>query len=277
MTSIKRLHDNQHFYVKISKKLIDDTTLSSKAYALIIYLLGRPPGWKVIISHLKNLRPREGRDFIYSALKELQEHGYVRRITLREKGKIVGGDYVFSDEIITDLEMNEMFPLTENPVTVEPVPANPVLARTTLVINDINNNIKEVIKEKENKQKKKTSTAAPSVSVLEVFQYWVLTMGKNSNTVLSPESLRKIASALKKRSVEDIKKMIDGCASSKFNMENHHNDIELILRNESKMDYYFSLYKPKFFEVGSNWDGPAKMSSHSSYKKTYNNRQVGEI
>ncbi len=147
MTSIRSAYNHENPYAQISKKLIDDTTLSSKAYALIIYLIGRPPGWKVVITHLKKLRPKEGKDFIYAALKELQDHGYVKRIVLRNlAGKITGHEYVFSDnpellsKYLVDTSPYQQgrgsHPLPGLPELAEPELAEPILLNNKKAINN---------------------------------------------------------------------------------------------------------------------------------------------
>jgi len=72
-------------YVTISKVPLEDERLSWKAKGLHAYLISKPDGWKVIVSHLVTQGP-DGRASVMAALKELEDAGYVVR-TKREKVK----------------------------------------------------------------------------------------------------------------------------------------------------------------------------------------------
>jgi hypothetical protein len=84
----------------------------------------------------------DGRDSVYAGLKELRELGYIEHIEVREKGKIIGHEYLVYEDPQT--------PQTENPeVAVEPYPEKPDTANPdtkkpdrenpTLLINDLTN------------------------------------------------------------------------------------------------------------------------------------------
>lgn len=81
-----------------------------------------------------------------------------------------------------------------------------------------------------------------------VFDHWVTTMKKDkARTKLTPERLRLIKARLKDGySADDLKRAIDGCASSAFHMgENDRNtpydDITLICRNGSKVETFMGM------------------------------------
>lgn len=81
--------------------VVDNTFLGAegiswKATALLIYLKGRPPGWKVRPSQLAKVK-RDGIDSVRSGLRELEEAGYLRRERARdEQGRITGVTCYFS-------------------------------------------------------------------------------------------------------------------------------------------------------------------------------------
>lgn len=66
----------------------NDSKLSWKARGILWYLLEKPDNWKVIISDLVNKSEKDGEAAVRSALKELQDNGYIRRYQERgERGK----------------------------------------------------------------------------------------------------------------------------------------------------------------------------------------------
>jgi chorismate mutase len=87
--------------------------------------------------------------------------------------------------------------------------------------------------------------ASPRSPVCAVFEHW-REKTKRAKAQLTPERERAIRARLKDYSVEDIKRAIDGCCSSPFNMgenERHRafNDLTLICRNGSKLEEYMAM------------------------------------
>ncbi len=77
-------------YTIISNSAIRDRTLSLKSRGLHHLLLSYPNGWEINIEHLSGQSEKDGKDAIASALKELEQAGYLTRTQVREKGKIAG-------------------------------------------------------------------------------------------------------------------------------------------------------------------------------------------
>lgn len=81
-------------FTAIDNRFIDDPRLSAKAKGILVYLVAKPPDWKVyendIIGHMS-----DGRDAIRSGLKELRTAGYIMRRQARTvvNGKFDGYDY----------------------------------------------------------------------------------------------------------------------------------------------------------------------------------------
>lgn len=87
-TSIYRSeHDDENPYQMINRKTLEDKQLSFKARGLLSYMLTRPQGWEFNITHLVTQSDKDGRDAIRSALSELVEHGYAKRVAERQQGK----------------------------------------------------------------------------------------------------------------------------------------------------------------------------------------------
>jgi hypothetical protein len=66
-------------YSVVHNDLIEDERLSFKARGLLIYLLSKPDHWRTSTAHLASVSP-EGIHAVRSGLKELELHGYVKRI-----------------------------------------------------------------------------------------------------------------------------------------------------------------------------------------------------
>ncbi len=116
---IFRTVKNAH-YVCIHKGFLEDKNLSFRAKGLLAYCLGKPDNWEFHVSHLQNVST-EGRDAVYSAIKELMKSGYIIRTVSRVKGKFERGHY----EIYETPQKIEKEPVPENPDMVEPLPGNP--------------------------------------------------------------------------------------------------------------------------------------------------------
>ena len=82
-------------FTVIDNDFLNCPDLSWKATAILTYLKGRPPGWRVRIAHLATVKT-DGRTSVETGLKELIELGYMRRDVVRESGRVVGVSYRFS-------------------------------------------------------------------------------------------------------------------------------------------------------------------------------------
>ena len=86
-------------FVTVDKKLINDKKLSWKAKGLLVYLLSKPDGWVLFIADVVN-HSSNGRDSVYSGLKELEKVGYIKRILEKsENGKFAGTTYFVFEEL----------------------------------------------------------------------------------------------------------------------------------------------------------------------------------
>jgi hypothetical protein len=107
------------------KRNTENRKLSWGARGLLVFLLGKPDNWSVIIEHLidqtKESAKPTGRDGVYSLLNELITEGYVIRKQARLNGKMNGYDYIVYSTPQTDL------PCTDNTDTEKPYAANPLL------------------------------------------------------------------------------------------------------------------------------------------------------
>tara|TARA_R100000458_G_C8270875_1_gene245600 strand:+ start:1056 stop:1697 length:642 start_codon:yes stop_codon:yes gene_type:complete len=88
-------------YTVISNVFLRDEKLSLKSKGLLAYVLSLPNDWVLYVTELSN-HHKDGTSAIYSAFKELIEHGYVRRKRERIDGKLKGIDYIISETPILE-------------------------------------------------------------------------------------------------------------------------------------------------------------------------------
>ena len=75
-------------YTVISNVFLRDEKLSLKSKGLLAYVLSLPNDWVLYVTELSN-HHKDGTSAIYSAFKELIEHGYVRRKRERIDGNLI--------------------------------------------------------------------------------------------------------------------------------------------------------------------------------------------
>ena len=124
-------------YSVIKNTCIQDKQLSWKARGLLSFLLSLPDYWELNINHLIKQAP-DGRDSVYSALKELKKFGYIIHTRDRnKKGQIIKGQYDVHEtpqklETVNTEEVNTN-PDTEVPNEVNLLPGKPDLENLTLL------------------------------------------------------------------------------------------------------------------------------------------------
>ena len=136
-------------YTVMSNHHLKDRTLTLKSKGLLSMMLSLPDEWNYTTRGLAAIC-REGVDSIGAALKELENHGYIRRTQLRdEKGKITDTEYVIYEMPQCKPPSSPGTPLpgtakpyTENPDmgipdTEEPCTENPVQLNTNQTKTDL--------------------------------------------------------------------------------------------------------------------------------------------
>lgn len=126
-------------YTTISNVFLRDIRLSCKAKGILAVIMGLPDDWDFSIRGILSIT-KEGKDAVYSAIKELKQYGYCEVSEQKDNsGKFNGYSYCFSDEaLLQPLTEN---PHTEKPLTENPLPENPPQLKT-YIIKDLNNNTK---------------------------------------------------------------------------------------------------------------------------------------
>jgi DnaD/phage-associated family protein len=91
--SIVRVRKRENPFVQIDRTVFEDQSLSWKAKGILGYLLSKPDNWQIYITDLEK-KAKDGRDSVRTGLRELEEHGYVRKVRARTTdGKFAGWEY----------------------------------------------------------------------------------------------------------------------------------------------------------------------------------------
>jgi hypothetical protein len=142
-------------YTVMSNHHLRNRTLSLKAKGLLSQMLSLPEDWDYTLTGLASIN-RESKDAIRSAVKELEEAGYVvRRQTTDRKGKFGSNEYVIYESPQNELPLDAKspsapakqgkasvspklpssplldYPLSENPTTGKPSTENPLSENPT--------------------------------------------------------------------------------------------------------------------------------------------------
>jgi len=99
-------------YTVFRNELIDNPDLSWKAKGILLYLLSKPPTWKVMMADIIN-HAKDGKEAVQSRLKELQQAGYLvkRRVTDPKTGKVIR----WETHVFEEPQHPESVPLSPDP------------------------------------------------------------------------------------------------------------------------------------------------------------------
>ncbi len=118
----------QENFTVIDNGIFKDTRLSFKAKGLLTTMLSLPPTWNYTIEGLKTLA-KDGKDSIKTALKELEEFGYLERKQIRNKdGSFCDLEYFVYEK-----------PQVENPSTDKSLSEKPIQLNTNISSTDESN------------------------------------------------------------------------------------------------------------------------------------------
>lgn len=97
-TIIRTVKNRQNPYVQIHKGIFEDPRLSWKAKGLMGYFLSRPDDWQIAVGDLIK-RSTDGRDSVYSGLRELKRYGYLQEAIYRDpQGRITAREYLVYEQ-----------------------------------------------------------------------------------------------------------------------------------------------------------------------------------
>lgn len=154
---------------------IQDNRLSWKAKGLHTYLMSLPEDWKICLSDLVN-RSVDGRDSMNTAIKELENFGYLKRVIERkENGCFKHFCYVVfecpeNQEINDSCDDTNNQPFTENPLMDKPIVEKPFTENPQLLTTNIlNTNIKKTKLTNYEANSKENVTSGVSESVCKSY------------------------------------------------------------------------------------------------------------
>jgi len=146
--AVMRVKKNSN-YTTMSNYHLDDRRLSLKAVGLLSKILRLPDDWDYSVAGLSQICC-EGRDAISSAIKELEQAGYIiRRQSFNENGKFSGFEYIVHEcpqcvdvsqlveHRLSDESTFTGFPSTGNPFTEKPLTENPQQPNTNIPSTNI--------------------------------------------------------------------------------------------------------------------------------------------
>lgn len=140
-------------YTTIDNNIFRNKNLSLKARGLLTTMLSLPDEWDYTVKGLCSIL-KDGKSSIQSALRELEENGYLVRIQTKDKS----GKFSSTDYTLYEIPLAEK-PLTENPSTDNPPAENPSTEnQPQLNTNRLNTN--ELNKYKENTNIENTKNKA---------------------------------------------------------------------------------------------------------------------
>jgi len=116
--SIIKTSFKEHPFAQIDKRMLENPALSWRAKGLLSYLLSKPDNWQIRTADLI-AKSVEGRDAVYSILKELIKARYIITEQALVQGKFAGVNYTVYEVPLTGL------PYTVEPDPVAPDPAKP--------------------------------------------------------------------------------------------------------------------------------------------------------
>lgn len=130
MTRIIKEYTNK--FTVISNNEVQDKRLSWKARGIFSYLWSMPDNWDFYETEVAKHAP-DGRDSLRSGLMELEEHGYLKRERVRNKGQFGGTAWIITDNPTPKPE--NQTPMLENPTQGSPMLENPTQENPTLQNN----------------------------------------------------------------------------------------------------------------------------------------------
>ena len=206
-------------FTVINNEIVKDRELSTKAKGLMLIVMSLPPDWDFSINGLTSI-VKEGKRFVYAAINELREHGYVTREQVREEGKIAAWAYTFYEQVNNKEKLEK---LDAQNVDVENVD---VQNSPQLNTNQIKNSHDQ--------------------EVLEVFDYWKVTF-KHPNAKLDTKRKTRILNHLKNGfNPNDLKAAIYGATKSPWHMGDNptktvYDKIDTIFRDSDQVEHFIDL------------------------------------
>lgn len=122
MPIVRSHHSFDDHYTQIPNAWVRDPRISFKARGVLTLIMSHRSGWSISVQSLAR-ENQEGKDSIRSAIRELEEVGYLKRSQVNENGRFGEAIWVTHDP---DAPLAEL-PMAENPTTENPTPKKNIL------------------------------------------------------------------------------------------------------------------------------------------------------
>ena len=200
--SVIRVEKNNN-YTMMNNHHFRNRSLSLKAKGVMSLMLSLPDDWDYTIKGLATLS-KDGVDSVRSALKELEEQGYLTMKRVRnERGHLTSTEYVLQE-----------IPNSEKPISGKPISENPILENPT----QLNTNITKYLGNK------------------------VLTKESTKNNIYSPviDFLNAMAGTKYKSTTAKTQQLIKARLAEGFTLE----DFETVIKKKCRewLDTDFAKY-----------------------------------
>lgn len=262
-------------YTVMSNYHLRDKTLSLKAKGLMSFCLSLPEDWDYSVAGLVKCC-NEGRSSIMSALKELEEHGYlVRERTRNANGTLSGINYtLYQQPVIVPSEnekktaeepreevadsFTDCSPKSENPTLDNPTLDNPTLENPQQIITKVTKRTKRTNYER-NKGKTVQSTLESRSAKCDRNCHLY---GRYQNVILTDEELE----ALKSEFPDDWQQRIDDLSSYMGSTGRSYKNHLLTIRDWARRDkqrakQYGRSKKPEIPKGASGELGTAELEA----------------
>ena len=211
-------------YTTIDNNIFKNKNLSLKARGLLTTMLSLPNEWDYTVNGLCTIL-KDGKSSIQSALRELEENGYLVRVQTKDKsGKFSSADYT-----LYEIPLGEK-PLTENPSTDKPSAGN----LSQLNNNKLNKN-KEITKEENTNINAFNSKELKDGSINAFCN--VTKSGEQKTPYIIPDTCTE----------EELANHIR-CRVQKFLAKHGENDPEKIDELSRAIEYFYQKYRDVFGE-----------------------------
>ena len=118
MPLIRGHHSFDDHFTQIPNDWLRDNRLTFKARGVLALIMSHRQGWSLSIATIAHSN-QEGKDAIRSAVKELEDCGYLLRSQENDGGRF--GESIWTTQDPADL------PMTENPTTDNPTPKKNII------------------------------------------------------------------------------------------------------------------------------------------------------
>jgi hypothetical protein len=223
-------------FTTINNEFIFNKDLSLKAKGLLCHLLALPNDWKLYVEEVEKWHT-DGKKAIYSAFKELTNHGYMIREQERQKGKIVSWSYIIFEK-----------PHTQK-VDVENLQVEKLYVENAPLLNT--NNTKDLIKVNTNNNK--TERDYPFDLNLEAWELWKAFRKEQFRTTYKPlgesaaiSKLLRISDNNKENQAKILQQSIENGWKGIF---------ELKTEKQTKVQKILSNYQKGLEMINKEYDG----------------------